>query len=249
MSGRLKVLVVDDDWTAREALVGFLGKREMEVWQADCRAAAEALADPAIFDVAILDIVLPDSPQEPAQFDEHVGVELARSLCQRNPRLGIVFLSAYMDRGPEVIQLFMDGHDRIAYLLKGSPPKALLDAIQQVTRRGAGLEIAAGIHTRHTTAFDLALSTLTPDERQALLPALPRIALLTPPERRVFVALGSCMTRQGAANQLGIVVKTVDYHLGSLYEKLMLRDGQLNQTALLIKLYMLDSLQQLAHPS
>ena len=245
MPDKLNVLLVDDDWAARDALDGFLTKRNMQVSQADCRAAVEAIEDPTIFDVAVLDIVLPDQQGDRAQFEEHVGIELARYLCRHNKRIGIVFLSAYLDRGPEVVQLFMDGHDRIVYLLKGSKPKELLDAIQRVTRDDAGLEIAAGVNTHQATLSEVSLSALTPAERNVLLQALERLPLLTQPEWRVLEAMGACMTRQSAAHHLGIVAKTVDYHLGSIYEKLLLREGNLNQTALMAKLYFLYSLQQI----
>ena len=245
MKNGLNVLLVDDDWAVREALNGFLSKRGMQVWQADSRAAVATTADPTVFDVAVLDIVIPEHSGERANFDEHVGVDLARELHQRNPRIGIVFLSAYMDRGPEVVQLFMEGHDRIVYLLKASEPKELLNAIHKVTRSASGLEIASGIGKQKTSLFETALSTLTPEERDALQQALPRLSLLTKPEWAVLEALGNCLTRRSAASRIGVVIKTVDYHINCIYEKLLLRESNLSQTALLTKLYLLHSLQKI----
>jgi len=114
----LQVLLVEDDWSVRGAVRDYLAKHEMVVSEADCLETALSAADTLSPDVAVVDIVLPERAGERPNFDRHVGIQVARQLRERFPKLGVVFLSAYADRGPEVVQLFMDGHQRIVYLLK-----------------------------------------------------------------------------------------------------------------------------------
>ena len=179
----------------------------------------------------------------------NVGIEIAQKLCQRFPNLGIVFLSAYIDRGPEIIQLFLEGHDRINYLLKGSKPAELLEAIQKVARGASALEIASGVQTARKTAFDLALKALEADEQNYLLVALAALPSLSEPERLVFECVGHCHSRQQAAQILNLSVKTISNHMDAIYTKLHLREGDppLNQLALLAKIHLLTHLKQCAH--
>jgi DNA-binding NarL/FixJ family response regulator len=160
--------------------------------------------------------------------------------------MGIVFLSAYMDRGPEVIRLFMDGHDRIVYLLKGSKPKELLDSIHKVSKGLSALEIAIGVQTTHKTAFDLALQRLTTEETMYVTTALNHLADLSEPEWRVFESVGSCRSRQHAARELDLGASTISTHMDTIYDKLHLRDknASLNQLMLLAKIHLLHHLRQ-----
>jgi DNA-binding NarL/FixJ family response regulator len=241
----LRVLLVEDDWTVRSAVHDYLSRRQMEVAEADCAETALRVADQHQPDVAVIDIVMPEKAGQRPDFDSHVGIEVARELRKRFPEMGVVFLSAYVDRGPEVIQLFMDGHNRIAYLLKGSRPQELLDAIHRVAHGASALEIATGVRTARDGAFDLALGSLTAEEQAAISAALDGLTALSEPEWRVFEAVGRCRTRQQAAGELGVSVKTVASHIDAIYSKLALRQIHpgLNQLALLAKLHLLNHLR------
>jgi DNA-binding NarL/FixJ family response regulator len=242
----LKVLLVEDDWSVRKAVRDYLLKRGMAVWEANCLEAALEVAATAAPDVAVIDIVLPTCEGERADFDQHVGIEVARRLRERFPQMGIVFLSAYVDRGPEVVQLFMDGHDRIVYLLKGSKPQALLDAIRKVAGGLSALEIAAGVMTVQHTAVDRALATLTEEEQACVERALEAIETLSEPELDVFEVIGGCRTRRQAAQELEVSTKTIGSHMDAIYSKLYLRQAHpgLNQLALLAKIHLAYQLQQ-----
>jgi two-component system invasion response regulator UvrY len=241
----LTILLVEDDWSVRSAVRDYLTKRDMAVYEADCLETALAVADTIRPDASVIDIVLPERGGERADFDRHVGIQVARQLRDRLPQMGIVFLSAYMDRGPEVIQLFMEGHDRIVYLLKGSKPKELLDAIYRVTSGASGLEIAAGVRTAHQTTFDVALGMLTNEERTCVTTALDKLQTLSETEWRVFEAVGRCRTRQQAAEELSIGTKTISSHMDAIYDKLCLREQNrgLNPLMLLAKIHLLHHLQ------
>lgn len=241
----LKVLLVEDDWTVRSAVKDYLSRRQMEVMEADCAETALRVAHAHRPDVAVIDIVMPEKPGQRPNFDQHVGIGVARWLREYFPEMGIVFLSAYVDRGPEVIQLFMEGHSRIAYLLKGSRPQELLDAIETVVQGTSALEIATGVRTARDSAYDLALGSLTVEEQAAILAALDGLKVLSEPEWRVLEAVGRCRTRQQAARELGVSAKTVASHIDAIYSKLALRqiDPGLNQQALLAKLHLLIHLR------
>lgn len=246
MSSALKVLLVEDDWSVRSAVRDYLTKRSIDVSEADCLETALSVADTFQPDVAVIDIVVPERAGDRVNFDRHVGIEVARQLRERLPQMGIVFLSAYADRGPEVVQLFADGHQRIAYLLKGSKPQELWEAIHEIASGQTGLEIAPGVQRTRKTAFDLAVETLAKDERNCVLAALAKLDMLSKPEWRVFETVGRCRTYRQAAHELALSVKTVDSHIGTIYEKLCLRgvDARFNQSALLAKVYLLHCLRQ-----
>jgi len=245
MPQALSVLLAEDDWSVRSAVRDYLARHDMVVYEADCLEAALAEAAISPPDVAVLDIVLPERPGQRPAFDMHVGVDLARQLRARLPRLGIVFLSAYTDRGPEVVQLYLDGHDRIAYLLKGSKPQELLDAIHGVSGGLAALKIDPVIPKARKSAWDQAMASLAQDERACVELALARLPSLSEPERRVYVAVGACRTHKQAAIELGLSTKTVSNHLDAIYDKLGLREtsSDLNQLMLLAKIFLIDSLR------
>lgn len=246
MSQPSRVLVIEDDWAVREAVHDYLTRHGMVVAEADSLETALTVAKDFVPDAAVVDIVFPEREGDLADFDHHMGIRAARMLRGLFPEMGIVFLSAYMDRGPEVIRLFMDGHDRIVYLLKGSKPQELLDAIHKVTKGLSALEIAMGVETSHRTAFDLALRMLTEEELRYATAALNQLDSLSEPERRVFESVGGCRSRQQAAGELSLSTSTISSHMDAIYEKLHLRDegAGLNQLMLLAKIHLLHRLRQ-----
>lgn len=241
----IKVLLVDDDWSVRSAVCEYLTRHEMVVCEAECAETALAVGVIEQPDVVVMDIVLPEQPGQRADFDQHTGIDAARRMRQLLPALGIVFLSAYVDCGTEVVRLFSTGHDRIVYLLKGSKPQELLDAIHTVARSLPVLSLV-GVRPPRATAFDLACDTLAGEEKTCVMGALAHIDSLSEPEWRVLQALGGCLTHKGAADRLGLSVKTVSYHVDSIYDKLGLREANLglNQLMVVAKVHLLHLLQQ-----
>lgn len=247
MTSTLTALVVEDDWTVRETLRNFLTKRNIHVFEADSLESVTMLSPSLAPDVAIVDIVLPERVGERADFDQHVGIEVAKLLRELFPEIGIIFLSAYVDRGPEVIDMYMEGHQSISFLPKGSKPQELIDAIQRITQGSVSLEIAAGVRSQRSGTFKHTIDVLSPEERVAVLTALSAIETLSSPERRVFEVVGMCRTRKRAGEVLGISPKTVSSHMDAIYDKLKLRraDDDLNQLPLLAKVHLLHKLVQL----
>mgnify|MGYP001040951917 FL=1 len=245
MDAPLKVLLVEDDWMVRSAVQQYLAGHGLQVSEADSLESSLQVIEHCTPDVAVIDIVLPEKSDQRADFQQHVGIEIARRLRQQIPKIGIVFLSAYIDRGPEVVQMFMEGHEQITYLLKGCKPQELLRSIQRVGSGSSGLEIAPGVQSRRKTPFDLAMSQLSPEERDVLSIALEGLSDLSEPERKVFDAIGCCLSRQQAADTLCLSPKTVSSHMETIYDRLHL--GQvpngMNTLALLAKLHLLHRLQ------
>ena len=246
MAGPIKVLLVDDDWSVRSAVRDYLTRREIIVCEADCAATALTVGMAEQPDVVVMDIVLPAQPSQQADFDQQAGIDAARQLREQVPGLGIVFLSAYVDRGNEVVQLFTAGHDRIVYLLKGSKPQELLDAIHTVARKHPVLNLV-GVRPARTSAADLACSALTDEERACITEALGRLETLSEPEWRVFQTVGGCLTHKQAADCLGLSARTVSFHMDNIYDKLGLRESNpgLSQLMVLAKVHLLNSLQHM----
>lgn len=246
MPQTLTVLLLEDHWSVSKTISEYLSKHDMVVETADCLQAALAAAEANSPDVAVLDIVVPERSGQMPGFDRHTGVEAARLLRQRHPRIGVVFYSGYADRGPEVVQLATESQGRIVYLLKGSKPEELLGAIHKVASGSAPLDLRDGVQIVRRTAFDLAVETLSAEERAVVELALERLRTLSEPERRVFAAVGACRTHKQAADELGLSPKTVSGHLEAIYEKLGLREAQpgLNQAMILAKLHVIESLRR-----
>lgn len=242
----LKVLLVEDDWAERSAVRGFLERHGMQVTDAGSLGGAMQNAVQFSPDVAVLDIVLPAQDGQSTDYSEDTGISLARRLRELFPQVGIVFLSAYIDRGPEVVQLFMEGHQRIVYLLKGSPPDDLLQAVRKVAGGRSALEIASGVQTQRQTPVQVAIKALSPSERPLVLEALRGLDDLTESEKRVFIAIGQSATRQQAAQATGISEKTISSHMETIYAKLHLREGEnnLNPLAMLAKVYLIYALDK-----
>jgi CheY-like chemotaxis protein len=80
-----RILVVDDDAGNRETLIELLGLSGHEVFGADSGTAALAALDEHDFDVALVDLAMPDMN----------GVELAERLRARAPGVGIALVTGW----------------------------------------------------------------------------------------------------------------------------------------------------------
>jgi DNA-binding NarL/FixJ family response regulator len=246
MQKDLHVLLVDDDWTVRSALTEYLTNKQIAVTAADAYESALTAATATQFDAAIMDIVLPQRTGERAAFRDNTGLDVARDLRRRQPGIGIIFLSAYVDRGPEVVQMYMQGHENIVYLAKGSKPADLMDALHRVAREGLALELGSGIQRTRDTAFALAWKTLSPLEQEFAGRSLARVGVLSEGEQQVFGALGMCLHRREVAARLHVTPKAVDYHINNLYDKLLLHElpAGFSPSSLLVKIFLLAQLEK-----
>src|SRR5690606_27441388 len=86
---RATILIAEDDRLVRELTRTVLAARGYEVMVAENGRAALELAEKRTepVDLLLTDVVMP----------EMGGPELARSLCERQPRLRVLFMSGYVD--------------------------------------------------------------------------------------------------------------------------------------------------------
>jgi DNA-binding NarL/FixJ family response regulator len=143
--------------------------------------------------VALVDIGLPGMN----------GIEGVRILRDRYPSIAPVLLTVFKD-DDRIFQAVCAG--ACGYLLKKTSPARLLDAVKEIAEGGAVMspEVAA----RVVELF-----------RKSHPPSQPAAAL-SPQEMRLLKLLMDGHQNKTAAEELGISVHTVSFHLRSIYEKL-----------------------------
>ena len=126
-SGKLNVLVVDDEDPVRELIAYVLGSNGYRVFSA--RHAREALylhaGFPGTFHLLLTDICM--DPHED-------GFVLARTLRRGQPDLRVIYASGYVE--PDRLQREVDETGAL-FLPKPFTPAALLDAVQRSLTAGS----------------------------------------------------------------------------------------------------------------
>jgi PAS domain S-box-containing protein len=180
---RIGVLVVEDEQPLREALVALLsGEPDLVlVGTAADADAALALAEANQPDVILQDVRIPGGG----------GARVAREAATRAPGASMLALSAYEDRA-SVLAMLRSG--AVGYLVKGTPPAEILEAIRRAARGQASLsaDLAANIVgdlLREADERRAAEETARRDEEQvrALLDSAPDAAVVI--DARGMIAL------------------------------------------------------------
>lgn len=98
----MKILIVDDERMALGALENAIKKNAAQAQITPCHSAEEALreAEEKEFNIAFLDINMSGMN----------GVELAKKLTQRYPRLNIIFTTGYSEYMPQAFDLHVSGY-------------------------------------------------------------------------------------------------------------------------------------------
>jgi DNA-binding NtrC family response regulator len=131
--GTGRVLVVEDDAAVRTVTVQMLERAGYEVTAVpDGRAAMAAIeAATERFGVVVSDVVMPHLS----------GIELADWVWERDPGIGMVLLSGYTSDAVDVER----ARDRgAAFLSKPATFRALMEAMEEVARRGRPEESSPG---------------------------------------------------------------------------------------------------------
>ena len=129
MSG--SVLVVDDDPTVAEVVVGYLRRAGMDVEHAADGPTALAMARARPPDLAVLDLMLPGLD----------GLEVCRQLRELGP-VAVIMLTALGGESDRVLGLEVGADD---YVTKPFSPRELVLRVQSVLRRTRGAaDLAAG---------------------------------------------------------------------------------------------------------
>jgi DNA-binding NarL/FixJ family response regulator len=204
----IRIAIVEDDSRIRESLFQLIQDAPGLFCTGAHRSAEEALeAIPRHKpDVVLMDINLPQLS----------GIECVRMLKTQMPELQIIMHTVY-DNSAEIFQSLEAGAS--GYLLKRTPPKELLAAIQEIHRGGAPMssyiarKVIQTFQQKDTSTA--ARSILSPREHEIL----------------AFVAKG--YINKEIADALGVGLETIRSHLKNIYEKLHVR----SRTEAVVKYY------------
>ncbi len=138
-----KVLVAEDEESIREFIVINLTRSGYDVEQAENGAVAleKFKQDEAGFDVAILDIMMPELD----------GLTVCKELRKRSSDLGIIMLSAKTQEMDKVTGLMFGADD---YVTKPFSPSELMARVDAVYRR---VEMTRGFRKNDTTGDSIVL--------------------------------------------------------------------------------------------
>jgi DNA-binding NarL/FixJ family response regulator len=191
----ITVSIVDDEPDLREHIAGYLAAAGNIRCLSAYASAEEALQhlpqdQP---DVILMDINL----------GEMDGIECVRRLSVLMPRAQVMMLTVFEDT-EQIFRALAAGAS--GFLLKRSPPKKLLEAIEEVCAGGSPM--SAPIARKVVQSFKTAPAH--GDEA----------AELSERERAVLDGLAAGLAYKQIADQLGISIHTVRNYIRRIYEKL-----------------------------
>lgn len=202
-SGRVtKILLVDDHPVVRDGLTEAIrAEPDMDVCgAADDRHEAFRLAETAVPDLAVVDLLLKSSS----------GLELIKDLHARWPRLPILVVSMQEEKvyAERVLRAGARG-----YITKQRATRDIVAAIRRVLSGEIYLSeaIASAVIERLTSNPQTACDSITDS--------------LTDRELQVFELTGVGLNTREIAERLQVDVKTVETYRARLKEKLHLKDG------------------------
>jgi NarL family two-component system response regulator LiaR len=195
---KIKVLIADDHAVVRE------GTRQILEQEPDIDVIAEAadgeeavrLAGSSRPNVAIIDIAMPGID----------GIEATRQIKSLYPAIAVLILSAY-DDDQFVFSLLEAG--AAGYLLKSIRGRELIDAVRQVHAGESVLHpaIARKVLNRFVPSSDKATRQKPPD-------------MLSEREIEVLKLATRGLSNQDIADELCLSLRTVQAHLGHIFNKL-----------------------------
>lgn len=186
------VLIVEDDPVLRPRIVEIVGAEEDFIVVAACPGGEPALAVSEPFEMAIVDLGLPDLS----------GVELIRELALREPSIELMAHTVFEDRRT-VFDAIVAGAG--SYVLKGGGGAALLTALREL--RAGGAPMSPRIARYVLEAF----------QQQGRVADR---YTLSGRERQVLGCLDEGLTYKEVASALHVSRHTVHTHIKRIYEKL-----------------------------
>jgi DNA-binding NarL/FixJ family response regulator len=191
----LKVGIIEDQPKIREGLRALIDGTDGYRCVGAFGSMEEALAKVAheLPDVLLVDIGLPGMS----------GIEGTRRLKDSHPALAVLMLTVY-DDDRRIFDAMCAG--ACGYLLKKTPPARLLESLKEVV--GGGAPMSPEIARRVVALF----REIRPPERADYQ--------LTAHEIRILALLVEGHNYKTAADELGVSVNTIRFHMRSIYEKL-----------------------------
>lgn len=195
---KIKILIADDHAVVRE------GTRQILAQEPDLEVVAEAadgeeairLAGEYKPDVAIMDIAMPKCD----------GIEATRKIKGLYPGIAVLILSAY-DDDQFVFSLLEAG--AAGYLLKSIRGRELIDAVRAVY---------AGESVLHPSIARKVLNRFVPTPGKAA--AQKPVEVLSDREVEVLKLATQGLSNQEIAEKLCLSLRTVQAHLGHIFNKL-----------------------------
>jgi len=196
----MRIALADDADLLREALASALASAGFEVvGQAGDAEGLLRIVDAESPDVVVLDVRMP-----PTHTTE--GLEAARAIRARHPRMAILVLSQYVETR-YAVDLLREDPSGVGYLLKDRVTKVadLAEAVRRVASGGSVIdpEVVARLLGRPRAHSPL-------DE-------------LTPREREILGLMAEGRSNQAIAERLTLEVKTVEGHVRAIFSKLGLQ--------------------------
>jgi DNA-binding NarL/FixJ family response regulator len=193
----VRVVLADDAVLLREALAAGLEAAGFEV-------VGQAAHVPGLLEVVARtspDVVVVDVRMPPSHTTE--GLEAAQEIRRRNPGIAILVLSQYIETR-YAVDLVRDDPAGIGYLLKDRVSRLsdLADAVRRV-------------HDRETVIDPEIVARLLGRPRRDL-----HLDELTPREREILGLMAEGRSNQGIADRLTVELKTVEGHVGQIFNKL-----------------------------
>jgi RNA polymerase sigma factor (sigma-70 family) len=193
----INLMLVDDHAAFRQPLAFMLEREPDLTVSQQAESVAEAKQSMADYDVAVIDLVLPDGN----------GIDLVRSLRTANPRGSVVVLTASADHAARALAVEAGA----AGLLHKSA--SLPDIIETIRRLGRGEQLLTLEET-----IDLLRDAGQHRERDRA--AQQALAQLTHREREVLQTLTKGMTDREIGQHLNISSETVRTHMVNILHKL-----------------------------
>ena len=192
----IDVVVVDDHAIVRhglEQLIATTDDLRVVASVADGAAAIEVVGGTAP-DIVLMDLSMPTMD----------GVEATRRIVEAHPGISVVVLTSFGDQ-----RRVLDALDAgaVGYLLKGSDPEEIIEALRSTAAGGSPLDPQAA-------------KVLLGARRRAPEPG----ADLTERESQVLRLVSDGLSNKQIALRLGITEGTVKAHLGSVFQRIGVTD-------------------------
>jgi len=195
---KIRVLIADDHAVVREGTRKLLEQEKDLIVVAEAGDGEEAVRLTGVFmpDVAIIDINMPKMD----------GIEATIEIKNLYPTVAVLILSAY-DDDQFVFRLLEVG--AAGYLLKSIRGQELIDAVRAVN---AGDSVLHPIIARKVLQRFRPSSDKLPEEKTA--------EKLTEREKQVLMLATRGLSNQEIADELYLSLRTVQTHLGNIFNKL-----------------------------
>ncbi|GBG08253.1 DNA-binding response regulator [Paenibacillus sp. MY03] len=195
----IRILIAEDQAMVRQGLKMMMETDpEMIVTgEAGNGKEAVALCEKQAFDVAVLDIQMP----------EMSGLEALRSIRSRWPRCKVLMLTTFNDDEYALEAMKCGAH---GYMLKDAEPEALVRSIRSC--------LSGGLSLQENVAAKL-IPRLLGDAKEPSVDAS-----ITPRELAITRLVGEGRSNKEIAEELGLSVGTVKNHISGIMDKLDLRD-------------------------